>query len=146
MLRRKPTIHQVTTMLATFKNVLVKGHIHLLTTGTDVFDYRNCWQLTDGQTDPGDANNGKDLSVKAKSKHIESAKHCYSPKNIENTRNTFFSCNSVSFVAMLGRFWMEQNRSSITHGRNNYKTSRMKEDNGWMSYLQHIDTHANTKQ
>ena len=29
------TIHQVTTMLATFKNVLFPGHNHLLTTDTD---------------------------------------------------------------------------------------------------------------
>ena len=28
-------IHQVTTMLATSKNVLLPGHKHLLTTGTD---------------------------------------------------------------------------------------------------------------
>ena len=34
-LRKKPTIHQVTTMLATSKNVLFLGHKHLLTTGTD---------------------------------------------------------------------------------------------------------------
>ena len=31
----KATIHQVTTMLATSKNVLFPGHNHLLTTGTD---------------------------------------------------------------------------------------------------------------
>ena len=29
------TIHQVTTMLTTFKNVLFPGHNHLLTTGAD---------------------------------------------------------------------------------------------------------------
>ena len=34
-LRKKATIHQVTTMLATFKNVLFPGHNHLLTTATD---------------------------------------------------------------------------------------------------------------
>ena len=34
-LRKKATIHQVTTMLATTKNVLFPGHDHLLTTGTD---------------------------------------------------------------------------------------------------------------
>ena len=34
-LRKKATIHQVTTMLATSKNVLFQGHNHLLTTGTD---------------------------------------------------------------------------------------------------------------
>ena len=34
-LRKKATIHQVTTMLAMFKNVLFPGHNHLLTTGTD---------------------------------------------------------------------------------------------------------------
>ena len=35
------TIHQVTIMLATSKNVLFPGHNHLLTTGTDdqTFDY-----------------------------------------------------------------------------------------------------------
>ena len=32
---QKAIIHQVTTMLATSKNVLVAGHNHLLTTGTD---------------------------------------------------------------------------------------------------------------
>ena len=31
----KATIHQVTTMLATSKNVLFPGHSHLLTTGMD---------------------------------------------------------------------------------------------------------------
>ena len=34
-LRTKATIHQITTMLATFKNVLFPGPNHLLTTGTD---------------------------------------------------------------------------------------------------------------
>ena len=34
-LRKKATIHQVTTMLATSKNVLFPGHNHLLTIGTD---------------------------------------------------------------------------------------------------------------
>ena len=33
--QKNPTIHQVTTMLATSKNVLLPGHTHLLTTGTD---------------------------------------------------------------------------------------------------------------
>ena len=32
---KKATIHQVTTMLATSKNVLYPGHNHLLTTGAD---------------------------------------------------------------------------------------------------------------
>ena len=32
---QKATIHQVTTMLATSKNVLFPGHNHLLTTSTD---------------------------------------------------------------------------------------------------------------
>ena len=32
---KKSTIHQVTTALATSKNVLFPGHNHLLTTGTD---------------------------------------------------------------------------------------------------------------
>ena len=35
MLRKKATIHQVTTMLATSKNVLFPGHNHLLTTSAD---------------------------------------------------------------------------------------------------------------
>ena len=41
-LRKKATIHRVTIMLATSKNVLFPGHNHLLTTGTDTqhFDYR----------------------------------------------------------------------------------------------------------
>ena len=34
-LRKKGTIHQVTTMLATYRNVLFPGHNHLLTTGSD---------------------------------------------------------------------------------------------------------------
>ena len=34
-LRKKATIHQETTILATSKNVLFPGHSHLLTTGTD---------------------------------------------------------------------------------------------------------------
>ena len=34
-LHQKATIHQLTTMLATYKNVLFSGHNHLLTTGTD---------------------------------------------------------------------------------------------------------------
>ena len=34
-LRQKNTIHQVTTMLTTYKNVLLLGHNHLLITGTD---------------------------------------------------------------------------------------------------------------
>ena len=33
-LHKKVSIHQVTTMLATSKNVLFPGHNHLLTTGT----------------------------------------------------------------------------------------------------------------
>ena len=33
--QKKATIHQVTTMLVTSKNVLLPGHNHLLTTGTD---------------------------------------------------------------------------------------------------------------
>ena len=32
---KKATIHQVTTMLSTSKNVLFPGHIHLLTTSAD---------------------------------------------------------------------------------------------------------------
>ena len=32
---KKATIHQVTSMLATSKNVLFPGHNHLLTTGAD---------------------------------------------------------------------------------------------------------------
>ena len=34
-LRKEANIHQVTTMLATSKNVLFPGHNHLLTTGAD---------------------------------------------------------------------------------------------------------------
>ena len=34
-LRKKATIHHVTTMLTTSKNVLFLGHTYLLTTGTD---------------------------------------------------------------------------------------------------------------
>ena len=34
-LGKKATIHQVSTMLATSKNVLFPGHNHLLTTGAD---------------------------------------------------------------------------------------------------------------
>ena len=34
-LYKKATIHQVTTMLAIYKNVLFPGHNHLITTGTD---------------------------------------------------------------------------------------------------------------
>ena len=34
-LRKKATIHQLVTMLATSKNVLFPGHNRLLTTGTD---------------------------------------------------------------------------------------------------------------
>ena len=34
-LLKKATIHQVTTTLATSKNILFSGHNHLLTTGTD---------------------------------------------------------------------------------------------------------------
>ena len=34
-LNKQATIHQVTTMLATSKNVLFTGHNHLLTTGID---------------------------------------------------------------------------------------------------------------
>ena len=33
--RKKATIHQLTTMLSTFKNVLFPGHNHLQTTGVD---------------------------------------------------------------------------------------------------------------
>ena len=33
--QKKPTIHHLTTMLATSKNVLFPGHNHLLTTSTD---------------------------------------------------------------------------------------------------------------
>ena len=32
---KKATIHQVTTMLATSRNVLFPGHSHLITIGTD---------------------------------------------------------------------------------------------------------------
>ena len=33
--QKNATIHQVTTILATHKNVLFPGHNHLITTGTD---------------------------------------------------------------------------------------------------------------
>ena len=35
MLRKKATIHQVTIMLDTSKNVLYPGHNHLVTTGSN---------------------------------------------------------------------------------------------------------------
>ena len=34
-LGKKATIHQLTTMLSIFKNVIFPGHNHLLNTGTD---------------------------------------------------------------------------------------------------------------
>ena len=43
------TIHQVTTKLATSKNVLFPGHNHLLNTGTD--DPSPRWRLGDNQSD-----------------------------------------------------------------------------------------------
>ena len=43
---KEATIHQVSTMLATSKNVLFPGHDHLLTTGTD--DLR--WSSGDNQS------------------------------------------------------------------------------------------------
>ena len=50
----KVTIHQVTTMLATSKNVLFPGHnFQVITTGTDdpsVYNYHPRWPLDDGQT------------------------------------------------------------------------------------------------
>ena len=42
-LREKATIHQMTIMLATSKNVLFPGHNHMLTTGTDTSD---TWIIT----------------------------------------------------------------------------------------------------
>ena len=33
--KKNPTLHQVTTMLVTSRNVLFPGHNHLPTTGTD---------------------------------------------------------------------------------------------------------------
>ena len=45
-LRKKVTVHQVTTMLATSKNVLFLGHSHLLTTGADD---PTLWVLLDRQ-------------------------------------------------------------------------------------------------
>ena len=33
--KKNPTIHQVTSMLATSKNILFPGHNHLLTSGMD---------------------------------------------------------------------------------------------------------------
>ena len=42
---QKNTIHQVTTMLATSKNVLFPGHSHLLTTGTDDPSHAGTWAI-----------------------------------------------------------------------------------------------------
>ena len=51
-LGKKATIHQVTTMPVTSKNVLFSGHNHLLTTSTDdlPFNYHPCWYLCDNQS------------------------------------------------------------------------------------------------
>ena len=43
----QPTIHQVTTMIATSKNILFPGHNHLLT--TDNADDPTLWLLPDRQ-------------------------------------------------------------------------------------------------
>ena len=45
-LRKKATLHQVTTVLATSKNVPFPGHNHLLTIGTDDLI---CWLLHERQ-------------------------------------------------------------------------------------------------
>ena len=44
-LRKNITIHQVTTMLATSKNVLFLGHNHLLTNGTDDPSLTGAWSI-----------------------------------------------------------------------------------------------------
>ena len=44
-LRVKATIHQVTTMLVTYRNVLFPGHNHLLTTGTDDPSLAGAWVI-----------------------------------------------------------------------------------------------------
>ena len=44
-LHAKATIHQVTTMLATFENVLFPGHNHLLTTSTDYPSLASTWAI-----------------------------------------------------------------------------------------------------
>ena len=44
---KKATIHQVTTMLTATKNVLLPGHSHLLTTGTDDLCQ---WHLDDNKS------------------------------------------------------------------------------------------------
>ena len=41
-LGKKAAIHQVTTVLATSKNVLFPGHYHLLNTGTDYLTLDYC--------------------------------------------------------------------------------------------------------
>ena len=43
--KKNPTIHQVTTMLATSKNVLFPGHNHLLTTSTDDPSLAGAWAI-----------------------------------------------------------------------------------------------------
>ena len=42
---KKATIHQVTTMLDTSKNVLNPGHNHLLTTGADDDSLAGAWAI-----------------------------------------------------------------------------------------------------
>ena len=44
-LYQKATIHQVTTMLATSKNVLFPGHNHLLTIGADDPSLTDDWTI-----------------------------------------------------------------------------------------------------
>ena len=61
---KKATINQVTTMLATSKNVLFPGHNHLLTTGTDD---STLWFLPEPQQAKGHQNRwlggGYDLEI-----------------------------------------------------------------------------------
>ena len=45
LLRKNTTIHKVTTMLATSKNVLFPGHNHVLTTGTDDPSLAGTWAI-----------------------------------------------------------------------------------------------------
>ena len=60
----KVSIRQVTTMLATSKNLLFPGHNHLLTTGTDdpILWLLPAYQRVKGQQDPW-LSGGDDLEI-----------------------------------------------------------------------------------
>ena len=45
-LGKNATIHQLTTMLSTSKNVLFPGHNNLLTTGADDHSLAGAWEIT----------------------------------------------------------------------------------------------------